>query len=111
MVSTGEHEDRLFAALANGTRREVLRLLREGGPQPVQALAVHFDMRRPSLSEHLRVLREAGLVSGERAGRQRIYRLEAFRLAEVRDWLGPYERLWPERTCRRTCERTSEGPE
>ncbi|WP_240654327.1 metalloregulator ArsR/SmtB family transcription factor [Streptomyces sp. AcE210] len=87
-------QDRLFAALANGTRREVLRLLRDEGPQPVQALADHFAMRRPSLSEHLKVLREAGLVSEERAGRQRIYRLEAAPLAEVQDWLHPYERFW-----------------
>jgi len=90
-------EDRLFAALANATRREVLRLLRERGPQPVQALADHFAMRRPSLSEHLKVLREAGLVSEERAGRQRIYRLEAAPLADVQDWLHPYERFWHDR--------------
>ena len=90
-------QDRLFAALANGTRREVLRLLRDEGPQPVQALADHFAMRRPSLSEHLKVLREAGLVSEERAGRQRIYRLEATALAEVQDWLHPYERFWRDR--------------
>jgi Predicted transcriptional regulators len=90
-------EDRLFAALANATRREVLRLLRERGPQPVQALADHFAMRRPSLSEHLKVLREAGLVSEERAGRQRIYRLEAAPLADVQDWLHPYERFWRDR--------------
>ncbi|MFD5518875.1 ArsR/SmtB family transcription factor [Streptomyces sp. NPDC127066] len=90
-------EDQLFAALANSTRREVLRLLREQGPQPVQALADHFAMRRPSLSEHLKVLREAGLVSEERAGRQRIYRLEAAPLADVQDWLHPYERFWRER--------------
>lgn len=88
------HEDRLFAALANTTRREVLTLLRERGPQPVQALADHFDMRRPSLSEHLKVLREAGLVSEERHGRQRIYQLEAAPLADVQDWLHPYERFW-----------------
>jgi DNA-binding transcriptional ArsR family regulator len=93
----GAREDLLFAALANGTRREVLRLLRERGPQPVQALADHFAMRRPSLSEHLRVLREAGLVSEERAGRQRIYRLEAAPLADVQDWLHPYERFWRDR--------------
>ncbi|GAB7031918.1 metalloregulator ArsR/SmtB family transcription factor [Streptomyces platensis subsp. malvinus] len=86
--------DRVFAALANATRREVLRLLREGGPQPVQQIAEHFAMRRPSLSEHLKVLREAGLVSEERAGRQRIYRLEAAPLSEVQEWLGPYERFW-----------------
>ncbi|MFD1829184.1 ArsR/SmtB family transcription factor [Streptomyces desertarenae] len=89
-------EDRLFSALANPTRREVLRLLRVEGPQSVQRLADHFDMRRPSLSEHLKVLREAGLVSERRKGRERHYRLEAGPLSEVRDWLGPYERFWPE---------------
>ncbi|MEU9305420.1 metalloregulator ArsR/SmtB family transcription factor [Streptomyces sp. NPDC048269] len=97
MVTTGADEDRVFAALANGTRREVLRLLRERGPQPVQSLADHFDMRRPSLSEHLKVLRDAGLVTEERAGRQRIYRLEATPLADVQDWLHPYERFWRDR--------------
>ncbi|PJE96328.1 transcriptional regulator [Streptomyces carminius] len=89
-------EDRLFAALANATRREVLRLLRVEGPQPVQRLADHFDMRRPSLSEHLKVLREAGLVSERRMGRERHYRLEAGPLSEVQDWLSPYERFWGE---------------
>ncbi|MEV6104662.1 metalloregulator ArsR/SmtB family transcription factor [Streptomyces sp. NPDC051940] len=89
--------DRVFAALASPVRREVLRLLREGGPQPVQLLADHFDMRRPSFSEHLKVLRDAGLVSERRAGRQRMYRLEAGPLTEVADWLGPYERFWREK--------------
>ncbi|WP_078970787.1 ArsR/SmtB family transcription factor [Streptomyces chattanoogensis] len=93
-VPSDPGQDRLFAALANGTRREVLRLLREDGPQPVQQIAEHFAMRRPSLSEHLKVLRDAGLVSEERAGRQRIYRLEAAPLSEVQDWLSPYERFW-----------------
>ncbi|MER7841571.1 metalloregulator ArsR/SmtB family transcription factor [Streptomyces sp. NPDC096040] len=97
MTTTGAVEDRVFAALANATRREVLRLLRDGGPQAVQALADHFDMRRPSLSEHLRVLREAGLVSEQRSGRQRIYRLEAAPLADLQDWLHPYERFWRDR--------------
>ncbi|MHC3472909.1 ArsR/SmtB family transcription factor [Streptomyces sp. 7R007] len=100
MTAVGATEadaDRVFAALANATRREVLRLLRDGGPQPVQVLAGHFDMRRPSLSEHLRVLRDAGLVSEQRSGRQRIYRLEAAPLADVQDWLHPYERFWRER--------------
>jgi DNA-binding transcriptional ArsR family regulator len=51
-------------------------------------------MRRPSVSEHLRVLREAGLVSEQRDGRQRYYQLEPNPLADVRDWLTPYERFW-----------------
>ncbi|NGN68075.1 helix-turn-helix transcriptional regulator [Streptomyces sp. A7024] len=86
--------DQVFAALASPVRREVLRLLRDGGPQPVQQLADRFDMRRPSFSEQLRVLREAGLVSERRSGRQRIYALRAEPLAGVQDWLGPYERFW-----------------
>ncbi|MFJ6568652.1 ArsR/SmtB family transcription factor [Streptomyces sp. NPDC091292] len=87
-------EDQIFAALASAPRRELLRLLRERGPQPVQALAAHFAMRRPSLSEHLKVLRDAGLVSERRVGRQRIHRLEPAPLAEVRAWLDLYEPLW-----------------
>lgn len=86
--------DEIFGALASPVRREVLRLLRDQGPQPVTDLAGHFDMARPSFSEHLKVLREAGLVSEERAGRQRVYRLEAVPLHEVQEWLHPFERFW-----------------
>jgi DNA-binding transcriptional ArsR family regulator len=60
-------------------------------------LASHFDMRRPSVSEHLRVLRSAGLVSERRAGRERHYQLEPRPLMEVRDWLDPYEQFWRDR--------------
>jgi DNA-binding transcriptional ArsR family regulator len=84
----------VFTALANPTRRELLRLLLDRGPQPVQQLADHFEMARPSVSEHLRLLREAGLVSELRTGRQRFYRLEPDPLREVLDWLVPYERIW-----------------
>jgi hypothetical protein len=51
-------------------------------------------MRRPSLPEHLKVLREAAFVSAQCAGRQRIHRLEAEPLAEVQEGLHPYERFW-----------------
>lgn len=84
----------VFAAMANPTRREVLGLLRDGGPRPVQELAEHFDMRRPSLSEHLKVLREAGLVAERKSGRQRLYTLVPEPLQEIAEWLGPYERFW-----------------
>jgi DNA-binding transcriptional ArsR family regulator len=87
-------ENRVFAALASPVRREVLRLLREQGPQPVAELAAHFAMARPSFSEHLKVLREAGLASEAKVGRQRLYQLEAVPLREVQEWLGPFERFW-----------------
>ena len=87
-------EDEIFAALASPVRREVLRLLRERDPHSVQELASCFSMARPSFSEHLRVLREAGLVSERRDGRRRLYRLEPVPLVRVRDWLDPYEQFW-----------------
>lgn len=77
----------VFAAIANPARREVLRLLRDGGPRPVAQLAEHFDMRRPSLSEHLKLLKDAGLVVERRDGRQRLYSLRPEPLRELADWL------------------------
>jgi DNA-binding transcriptional ArsR family regulator len=54
-------------------------------------------MARPSFSEHLRVLREAGLVSERKMGRQRLYQLEAVPLNDIQEWLSPFERFWRER--------------
>lgn len=83
----------VFGALASPVRREILGLLLDG-PRAVNELAAHFAMSRPSVSEHLRVLREAGLVSEERSGRQRLYQLQAEPLADLQTWLTPYERFW-----------------
>ncbi|WP_424533894.1 ArsR/SmtB family transcription factor [Sphaerisporangium viridialbum] len=87
----------VFAALASPARRELLRLLRDEGAQPVRRLADRFAMARPSVSEHLKVLKRAGLVTERRNGRERLYTLETAPLVEVRDWLAPYERFWRER--------------
>ena len=88
--------DDVFAALASPPRREVLRLLLDG-PRTVNDIASHFDMRRPSVSEHLRVLRDAGLVTERKAGRERRYQLEPDPLMDLREWLNPYEQFWRER--------------
>jgi DNA-binding transcriptional ArsR family regulator len=87
-------EPDVFAAVASPTRRRLLQLLLERGPQPVQELADHFAMRRPSVSEHLKVLKDAGLVAERKSGRQRVYSLHAEPLGEVAAWLTPYERFW-----------------
>jgi DNA-binding transcriptional ArsR family regulator len=87
----------VFAAVASPARRQLLGLLREHGPLPVQDLAAHFAMRRPSVSEHLRVLKDAGLVSEHKAGRKRYYRLEPRPLREVSRWLSPYEQFGREK--------------
>ena len=89
--------DMVFAALANPTRRELLRLLRDQGQQPVQQLANYFTMQRPSISEHLKVLRDVGLVSEHKRGRQRYYYLEGAMIRVIQEWLAPYERFWTDR--------------
>lgn len=63
-----------FRALADPTRREVLRLLR-GGEMSAGVLAQHFDMTRPSMSHHFAVLKQADLVTTRREGQQIIYAL------------------------------------
>ncbi|HEX9336508.1 MAG TPA: metalloregulator ArsR/SmtB family transcription factor [Pseudonocardiaceae bacterium] len=88
----------VYAAIADPTRRHILDLLAEA-EQSVTELAAPFsaDMSRPAVSQHLRVLRGAGLVSEHRAGRQRIYRLEPAGLREVDLWLRSYQRFWQTR--------------
>lgn len=88
--------DLVFAALSNPTRRDILDLLL-GGELTVLALAERFDMARPSVSEHLKVLRDCGLVAEDKHGRFRRYRVNPEPLQEISGWLSPYERYWRER--------------
>src|ERR1700759_377753 len=83
----------IFRAIADSTRRAILDLLPKGD-LPMMALAGSFKMTVPAVSQHLRVLREAGLVMERRCGRQRIYTLQAKPLREIADWVGYYECFW-----------------
>jgi DNA-binding transcriptional ArsR family regulator len=86
----------VFAALANPVRRQILDLLRTG-PRSAGEIAAAFELTRPTVSEHLQVLRHSGLVVETVQGRQHIYEVYAPALAEVREWLEPFERYWNER--------------
>lgn len=88
--------DLLFGALANPTRRDILDLLLDG-ERSAGEIAARFAMSRPSVSEHLRALRDAGLVAERAAGRQVFYALVPEPWTELRDWLAPHERFWRER--------------
>jgi DNA-binding transcriptional ArsR family regulator len=77
------------AAIADPIRRRVLELVRDR-EVPAGDLAAHFDVSRPAVSRHLRVLREAGLVRERRHGKLRLYRADPAPLAELRDWLDGY---------------------
>jgi DNA-binding transcriptional ArsR family regulator len=65
------------------------------GELSVNRLAEPFRMTRPAISQHLGVLRRAGLVAVRRVGRERRYRLRAEPLQQVYDWVAHYERFWP----------------
>ena len=86
----------VFVALADPTRRRIMDLLSDGD-KPVHALSDTFDVSRPAISQHLRVLREANLVQEHRVGRERHYRLHAAALREVAMWVARYDRFWDER--------------
>jgi DNA-binding transcriptional ArsR family regulator len=86
----------VFVALSDPTRRRIMDLLSDGD-QPVHELAQDFGVSRPAISQHLRVLREVGLVQERRVGRERHYRLQAGALREVAAWIARYERFWDER--------------
>jgi DNA-binding transcriptional ArsR family regulator len=73
-------------ALANPTRRAVFERLRKG-PSPVGRLAATLPVSRPAVSQHLKILREAGLVEEERAGTRRVYRVSPRGLVALRRYL------------------------
>jgi DNA-binding transcriptional ArsR family regulator len=83
----------VFRAIADPTRRAILDRLR-AGPQPVNTLAAEFEQSRPAISRHLRVLREAQVVTEERAGRERLYQLQPAALKDVAGWIDGYRAFW-----------------
>jgi DNA-binding transcriptional ArsR family regulator len=78
--------DSSLTALADPTRRVIFERLRDR-PRAVGELAADLPVSRPAVSQHLRVLREAGLVSDEQVGTRRVYRVEPDGLAALRDWV------------------------
>jgi DNA-binding transcriptional ArsR family regulator len=76
-------------ALGDPTRRSIFERLR-GGPKAVGELAQGLPVSRPAVSQHLRVLREAGLVSERREGTRRVYRLDPGGLAELRSYFDSF---------------------
>jgi DNA-binding transcriptional ArsR family regulator len=85
-----------YAAVAEPHRRQILDLLRDG-ERSVGDLVARVGLSQPSVSKHLKVLREAGLVGVRPAGKERWYGLRAQPLAELDEWLEPYRVYWSDR--------------
>ena len=88
--------DAVLQALADHSRRTVLEILRDH-PATAGELADALPIARPGVSRHLRVLREAGLVTVRQEAQRRIYSLEPEALVEVDEWLEGYRVLWQHR--------------
>jgi DNA-binding transcriptional ArsR family regulator len=82
-----------FAALADGTRRHLLERLATAD-RPVTELVTGLDISQAAVSQHLRVLRDAGLVTARKQGRHRYYQLRPAALTELREWLDELEQFW-----------------
>jgi DNA-binding transcriptional ArsR family regulator len=83
----------VFEVLAESKRRQILDLLR-AGERPVGELVDALAMAQPAVSKHLRVLRDAGLVTSRVDAQRRLYRVNARPLRELDDWVAPYRALW-----------------
>ncbi|MGH7483525.1 MAG: ArsR/SmtB family transcription factor [Longimicrobiales bacterium] len=86
-------EDRIFQALADPSRRAIFESLTRG-EAPVKELTARFHVSQPAVSQHLAVLKGAGLVSGRREGRCVYYRVEPRGLKPLVDWIAHYRAFW-----------------
>jgi DNA-binding transcriptional ArsR family regulator len=88
--------DAALRALVEPRRREILRLVWQR-ERPAGEIAAHFDVTRPAISQHLRILKEAGLIVERRLGTRRLYRARPEGLAELRTFI---EEFWDEQLAR-----------
>lgn len=95
-MNTASELDSVFFALSDSTRRGLLARLLESDAT-AGTLAAGFDVSRPAVSQHLRVLRDAELVVEERRGRERVYTLVPQKLRIIGEWLEAYRVFWPAR--------------
>ncbi len=92
----GHHAPDRFSALADPTRRHLLEQLAQSD-LAVAELTAGVSVSQAAVSQHLRILCEAGLVSCRRDGRHAYYRIKPGALTELRDWLDALDRFWRER--------------
>ncbi len=90
----------LFAALGDETRLDLVTRLSMGGPMSITRLTEGTKVTRQAVTKHLRVLAGAGLASGTRVGRQRVWEIDSSRLDEARRWLEHIEGQWDEALAR-----------
>ena len=86
-----------FHALADPTRRKIVEELARGGELPASEIYAQFPATPQAISQHLKVLRDTGLVLVEKRAQQRIYRLNPAAMVELEDWVRRLRQLWDQR--------------
>jgi DNA-binding transcriptional ArsR family regulator len=86
----------VFQAIADPTRRGILNLIAHQSLN-LNAIADNFDMSRPAISQHIKILTECGLIIVKIQGRERYCEVQPKQLSEVADWIEPFRQLWTER--------------
>src|SRR5436190_5673509 len=83
----------VFQAIADPTRREIIQMIATQSLN-LNAIAEKFDVSRPAISQHIKILTECGLIMIREQGRERYCEVQAQKLSEVADWLEPFRQLW-----------------
>ncbi|WP_391202713.1 ArsR/SmtB family transcription factor [Psychrobacillus sp. L4] len=93
MTNTNKKRD-VYVAVADPTRRELIRLLAVVEELPLHELTSQFEMGRTAVSKHLAILKDAHLVTVRKVGRETRYRLNTIPLEEIQDWVAFYSKFW-----------------
>ncbi|MFD2924029.1 ArsR/SmtB family transcription factor [Halobacillus naozhouensis] len=91
MTAVPKHD--VFQAIADSSRREMLRLLAEHD-YSIKEISGHFSISRTAIVKHLNVLSDANLVTDRKSGRKKIYSLQPAQLMEVKEWVSYFEKFW-----------------
>lgn len=83
----------VFQAIADPTRRRIIDLI-ANEPMNLNAIADCFELTRPAISNHIKILHECGIISIEQIGRERFCKIKPDSLRQVSNWAGKYENLW-----------------
>ena len=86
----------VFQAIADPTRREIINLI-AFNPLNLNSIAENFDVSRPAISQHIKILTECGLIVIKKQGRERYCEAQLQQLGEVSNWIEQYRKLWQEK--------------
>jgi DNA-binding transcriptional ArsR family regulator len=86
----------VFQAIADPTRRQIINLIARKSMN-LNTITDHFEISRPSVSQHIKILNECGLIQIEKVGRERYCKVQPGNLKEVSDWIEQYRDLWEQK--------------